>query len=346
MKKRIISALLAAGLMISASGCVNTDSSYVPLRKNDNARISVVCTTFPEYDWVRQLTGKYNYEFEVTYLLGNGTDIHSFQPSASDMALISGCDLFICVGGESEQWINSALREPINKDIRVVKLMELLGDRAFAEEQTEGMQTSEQVDTDDAENGEYEGYDEHVWLSLTNADIFCAEITEQLCALDAAHKDDYRANYAEYSASLKQLDTSYRELFASVTEPAKRTLVFADRFPFRYFTEDYGLDYYAAFPGCSAESEASFETVAFLAGKLDELELRTLFVIDGSDRRIADAVIESTGREDISVTSLSSLQSVTEDTLKNNGTTYIAYMQSNYRKLKEAFEKEAEEENE
>lgn len=338
MKKRIISALLAAGITMSTTGCLNTDSSYVPLRKKDKTTISVVCTTFPEYDWVRQLIGSHKYNFELTYLLGNGTDIHSFQPSASDMALISGCDLFVCVGGESEEWIDSALREPINKDIRVVELMELLGDRAFTEEQTEGMQTGSEntADCGDA------GYDEHVWLSLTNADSFCAEITEQLCALDADHEIDYRASYAEYSAQIKRLDQKYRELFASTTDPAKRTLVFADRFPFRYFIEDYSLDYYAAFPGCSAETEASFETVTFLANKLGEIRSSTLFVIEGSDQKIADAVIESTGREDISVVSLSSLQSVTEDILKNNGTTYIAYMESNYRKLKEVIEKEAE----
>lgn len=331
MIKKLITALLAAGLALGAAGCAS-DSSYVPLRKSDNAKISIVCTTFPEYDWVRQLTASYSYEFEVTYLLGNGADIHSFQPSAADMALISGCDLFICVGGESEDWISGALREPINKNIRVVELLELLGDRAFTEQAVEGMQT----------DGEDNALDEHVWLSLKNADLFCAEITDQLCALDEAHADDYRANYEVYSAKLSELDESFAELFASIGDPRKKTLVFADRFPFRYFAEDYGLDYYAAFPGCSAESEASFETVAFLANKLDELDSGTVFVIEGSDHKIADAVIESTAGKNKSITALNSIQSVTADNAKNTNTTYIAYMESNYHKLKETLEKEAE----
>lgn len=337
MKKRIISALLAATVALSASGCLYGDKSYVKLKKNDNKKISVVCAAFPEYDWVRQLTGSYSYEFDITYLLGSGADIHNFQPSAYDMAAISGCDLFICSGGASEAWVADALRDPVNKDIRVIELMDFLGDSAYTEEETEGMQPDA-----DADGGVY---DEHIWLSLKNADLFCAEITDQLCALDEAHAGDYRANYEEYSAKLSELDGKFDELFGSADSAGNKTLIFADRFPFRYFAEDYGLEYYAAFPGCSSETDASFETVAFLASKLDELGNRSVFVIEGSDRKLAEAVIENTSGKDQSIVALNSIQSVTSDAAKSGGATYISYMNSNYNKLKEAMEKEKEAEN-
>lgn len=335
MRRMIKAAAAVTAAAVMLSGCMA--DAPVDIKKSDEEKISVVCTAFPEYDWVKQITGGRSYEFDITYLLANGADLHNYQPSTKDMAEISSCDLFICTGGESEKWVDDALAAPVNSKMKVIRLLDVAGDRKEAEEEKEGMEPEEE---------EEEGvvYDEHVWLSLKNADLFCAEITDCLCEMDEAHSDEYRENYEKYSVELKKLDMDLQDMFDAVEDPAKKTMVFADRFPFLYFVKDYGLDYYAAFKGCSAESEASFETVAFLAEKLDELGLKSVYVIEGSDGKLAKAVLESSSDKDRDIVMLNSLQSVTKDELKSSSMTYLSLMQSNYRKIKDALEKEAVEE--
>ncbi len=331
MKKKILSAAAAVVMALTAAGCGN-EAAVDTLK--DTGKIHVVCTTFPAYDWVKQMAGSHADEYSITYLLGSGADLHSFQPSAADMAAISNCDLFVCVGGESEAWVDDALKEPENKDMHVIELMEVLGDGRFVEEEKEGMQAEEEEE-EGGEEDEIE-YDEHVWMSLTNADKFCAAITDELSVIDAGHKADYEANYETYSKSLAELNLSFRDLFDGISDEKAKTLVVADRFPLRYFVEDYGLDYYAAFVGCSAETEASFETITFLAGKLDELGLDHLFVIEGSDHKIADAVIEATAEKNAEIVEINSIQSVTSEQAKENGITYLSLMQKNYDAVKGA----------
>jgi zinc transport system substrate-binding protein len=293
-------------------------------------KIEIICTTFSEYDWAREIVGG-SEKVEITYLLDNGVDLHNYQPSAGDIMKISDCDMFVYVGGESDKWVNDALAESRNKDMQVVKLLDVLGDFAKEEEIKEGMEAEEED-----EEGEDEGpeYDEHVWLSLRNAEICCDAICESLCKLDSEGADTYKSNLEAYNAKLDQLDAEYVDM----AENAKvKTVVFGDRFPFRYLVDDYGIDYYAAFVGCSAETEASFETIVNLANKMDELNLDTIFTIENSDASIAKSVIENSKNKDRGIETLDSIQSVTED-MVSGGVTYISIMQKNLDTLRKVLD--------
>ena len=265
----------------------DTAESSAAESKNDTVtgeQISIVCTIFPEYDWVKQILGDHVSHAEITYLLDSGMDLHSYQPTAMDMAKIADCDLFVYVGGESDEWVEDALDEAVNPDMQVINLMEVMGDAAKEEEVKEGMEHDHDHEDEDEEHdheheeGEAE-YDEHVWLSLKNAKMLCAEIADRLSILDSANKGAYKANLDAYTAQLDKLDGDFKALIDGVSQ---KTLVFGDRFLFRYYVDDYGLDYFAAFAGCSAETEASFDTIVFLAEKMDELGCGTIFTIENS----------------------------------------------------------------
>ncbi len=502
------------------------ESSNIP----ESVPFSVVCTIFPEYDWVKEILGSHAENVEISYLLDNGVDLHNYQPTADDIVKISSCDLFVYVGGESDEWVEDALAEATNKDMKVINLMDVLGDSAKVEELKEGMQESEHEHSHDhskevstfeddevqdrplsdwegdwqsayplvldgsldeawehkSEDGkmtaeeykdyytkgyksdysaisihddhikftdndgnvtesdyEYTGYyiqnwstgtkaamyrfeavdkesgapvyiefndhiiepekaehfhirmsnesydaivdpegnwptffdaalspegvceevighdhknedkdedeheheeaeaeeeheheheegeaeyDEHVWLSLKNAKVLCAEIEKNIEAIDSANAADYKANLDSYVAKLDELDNSFKTL---VDGSSVKTLVFGDRFPFRYFVDDYGLDYFAAFIGCSAESEASFETIKFLSDKINELDCKTIFTIENASKDIAEAVISNSGKTDVTIAELNSLQSVSNADI-SSGTTYLSLMQKNY----------------
>ena len=548
--------LLTLSFLIAAmclTGCANTaensnnanpaaennvssqeDNSAVPeetkseeTATSEDKSLNIVCTIFPEYDWVKEILGSHAENDTITYLLDNGVDLHSYQPTASDMAKIAQCDLFIYVGGESDEWVEDALAEAVNPNMQVINLMEVMGDSAKLEELKEGMQEEEhdhehdhskEVSTfeddevqdrslsdwegewqsgyplaldgsldeafehkaesgsmtaeeykdyyikgyetdydaikiegnhitftksdgtvtesdyedkgyfiqnwstgtkaamyrfeavdkesgapiyiefndhmiepekaehfhfrmsdesydaivdpenrfptyypasftpeevcealaghdhhdDEDEDGEdeehehhheegEEEYDEHVWLSLKNAKLLCTEITDKLCILDSDSTEDYKANLKAYTEQLDKLDSDFQAL---VDSASVKTLVFGDRFPFRYFVDDYGLDYYAAFVGCSAESEASFETIVFLAGKVNELGVSTVFTIENSDQKIAKTIVENTNDKNQNIAVLNSLQSVTSQQIAD-GVNYLSLMQENYNVLKE-----------
>jgi zinc transport system substrate-binding protein len=295
-----------------------------------NKKISVVCTIFPQYDWVRQILGDKADNMDITLLLDNKIDLHNFQPSVDDIVKISTCDLFIYVGGESDEWVDDALKEVVNKDMVVINLLDVLGDEAKAEEIKPGMETEEEED-EDAEEDEDE-YDEHVWLSLKNAQIFCAAIADALSSLDADNSDAYQSNLTAYNDKLSALDSDYQ---AAVSAAPIKTLLFGDRFPFRYLVDDYGLDYHAAFVGCSAETEASFDTVIFLAGKMDELNLKNIMVTESSDKKIAETVRDNTAGKNQQILVLDAMQSVASNDVEN-GATYLSIMESNLNVLKEA----------
>ena len=494
---------------------------------SEDKSLNIVCTIFPEYDWVKEILGSHAENDTITYLLDNGVDLHSYQPTTADMTKIAQCDLFIYVGGESDEWVEDALAEAVNPDMQVINLMEVMGDSAKLEELKEGMQEEEHDhehdhskevstfeddevqdrslsdwegewqsgyplaldgsldeafahkaksgsmtaqeykdyyikgyetdyddikiegnhitftkndgtvtesdyeytgyfiqdwstgtraamyrfeavdkesgtpvyiefndhmiapekaehfhirmsdesydaiedpenkwptffpaelspeevsdalaghghhdDDDENEEGEEhehhheegeEEYDEHVWLSLKNAKLLCAEITDKLCILDSDSTEDYKANLKSYAEQLDKLDSDFQAL---VDSASVKTLVFGDRFPFRYFVDDYGLDYYAAFVGCSAESEASFETIVFLAGKVNELGVSTVFTIENSDQKIAKTIVENTNDKNQNIAVLNSLQSVTSQQIAD-GVNYLSLMQENYDVLKE-----------
>ena len=524
---KAISALLAV-LMLAGmlAGCVaSTNASTVSTtaataastaapssqtEPTEEKKIRVVTTIFPEYDWVREILGDKADNAEITMLLDNGVDLHSYQPTADDIIKISDCDLFIYVGGESDGWVEDALKNATNKDMKVIDLLEVLGDSVKTEEVVEGMQETEhdhdhdhskEVSTfeddevqdrslsdwagdwqsaypfaldgtlDDAfaamaEEGEmtadeyktyyqngyktditnidiegdhieftyedgkkvgsdykYVGYyiqnwstgtkaamyrfeaedkdsgapvyiefndhmiepaaaehfhirmsnesfdaivdpenswptffpadmsgeeicehmeghdheheeesDEHVWLSLKNAEVLVKAISKSLQELDPDNKDAYAANADAYVKKLSALDADYQ---AAVDAATYKTVLFGDRFPFRYLVDDYGLSYYAAFVGCSAETEASFETVSFLAKKVDELGLPCVLTIEGAQHKIAETIVQNTAEKNQKILTMDSMQSTTSQDVAN-GTTYLSVMEKNLNVLKEA----------
>ena len=343
-----------------------------------NKKLSVVCTIFPEYDWIRELVGDKKDNYDITYLLDKGVDLHSYQPTAEDIAKIANCDLFVYVGGESDGWVKDALKESKNDKMQVVNLLETLGTGVKEEEVVEGMQEHDhehehghkedadhehEEDADHDHDHEHEEdadhdhahkedadhdhdhehadhdhhhdeveYDEHVWLSLRNASSLVNELAVRLQTIDPENKDYYASTAANYTAKLGDLDSRY---IAAVKKAKNKTVLFGDRFPFRYLVDDYGLKYYAAFVGCSAETEASFETVAFLAKKTDELKLNNVLVIENSDQKIAKKIVETTKAKNQKIVEMNSMQSVTADQIAD-GVTYFSIMEDNLKALEAA----------
>ena len=332
--RKLLFSVFFVGIAVFLSSCGRTSADGVNAddEQNGQKKLQVVATIFPEYDWVREILGEQADNVELTLLLANGVDMHSFQPTMSDILKVSTCDVFIYVGGESDAWVADALKGAGNPDRTAINLMEVLGDRAKEEEVVEGMQEEDGHDGHDHEEQEELEYDEHVWLSLRNTQVFCDAISEALQAADPENAKLYQENTTVYKEKLAALDREYQ---AAVDQSESKTLLFADRFPFRYLTDDYNLTYYAAFTGCSAETDASFETITFLAGKLDELKLPVVFTIENSDGKVAKAVVENTNTRDQKILTLNSMQSVTSDEI-NAGTTYLSIMKENLKTLKEA----------
>lgn len=516
--KRIITLTLVLLLAVgSLAGC---QKQAAPAKTN---KLSIVTTIFPEYDWVREILGDKAEDAEITMLLDNGVDLHSYQPTAEDILKISTCDLFVYVGGESDGWVKDVLAQATNKDMVVINLLETLGDRAKAEEVVEGMETdhdhshghSKEVSTFEdnevqdrslsdwagewqsayplaldgaldkafeakAESGEmtadeykeyyqrgyktdynhitidgdtitftdnkgntaksdyrYVGYviqdwssgtraalyrfeaadkksgtpayiefndhmiepaqaahfhirmskesfdaisdletswptffpadlsaeqvceelighnhsdedeehaheeheheeelDEHVWLSLKNASLLCDAIADALIRIDGENANVYENNVRKYKERLNALDNAYS---VEVSGGSVKTLLFGDRFPFRYLVDDYGLSYHAAFVGCSAETEASFETVSFLAKKVDELKLPCVLTIEGAQHKIAETIVQNTRDKNQKVLTMDSMQATTSKDVKS-GTTYLSVMENNLSVLKEALD--------
>ena len=499
--KKITALLLALFMLVGAlAGCGKQNDT------NQTDKLSIVTTIFPEYDWVREILGEKADNAEITMLLDNGVDLHSYQPTADDIVKISDCDLFVYVGGESDGWVKNALKSAANRNMKVINLLEVLGDSVKTEETVEGMQEDghdhghsheEQLTENDIKdrtlsdfagawkslhpyllNGDldkfcqhraeededssttkdtylekykaswqcdaekisisgntitftygdgktvsaeytYAGYqpkrndegeirsvryqfettsadapkyvqfndhghepgeaehfhiyfgndgfdalmsaktnpffvkdtlsvedildelmghdhgeeaDEHVWLSLKNAKTLVGAISNALQEFDPDNKDTYATNAAAYIEKLSALDGAYQ---SAVDGAAHKTVLFGDRFPFRYLVDDYGLRYYAAFAGCSAETEASFETVSFLAKKVDELGLPCVLTIEGAQHRIAETIVQNTAGKKQKVLTMDSMQSTTSKDVAN-GATYLSVMEKNLSVLKEA----------
>lgn len=323
--KRILSLILACTASLGMlTGCGST-----PLTEKDSGKLKVVTTIFPEYDWVRQILGDKADDADITMLLDNGVDLHSYQPTADDIVKIADCDLFLYVGGESDGWVDDALAGASNQDRKVINLLDVLGAQVKEEETVEGMETEEEDAAADADDPEY---DEHVWLSLKNAETLCEAIANALEELDEQNKDTYAANLTAYTDQLAALDAAYQ---TAVDTGKRKTVLFGDRFPFRYLVDDYGLSYYAAFAGCSAESEASFETVSFLAKKVDALALPCVLTIEGKQHKIADTIVQNTKAKNQPILTMDSMQATTSEDVAN-GTTYLGVMENNLGVLKQA----------
>ncbi len=349
-------------LMAVTTGCNTTIA-------NADDKVTIVCTNFPLYDWTREILG--DSSAEVILLLDNGTDMHSFQPSAEELIQIADCDLLVHVGGESDVWLQDALEVNSNDTRVVVNLTEVLKADLKEETYTEGMQTehthedgsvhaaghtheggsvqtaeddiTEETDQSIAHEGEHidgeAGHhnavmDEHVWLSLRMAMKSCEAIEEALCQVLPDEAEAIRANSKAYYEKLATLDTMYAE---AVNSAEQDTIIVADRFPFMYLMEDYGIEYYAAFPGCSTESEADFETVVFLAEKLKECETEVILITESGTDVLAKTVMENGNVAGKEVLVLHSQQVVYNSDVET-GATYLGYMEANLEVLKQALD--------
>ncbi len=314
--KKIVSFLLIFVLLLGAAGC------GAPAEKSD--KLQVICTVFPQYDWVRNILGETD-SIEVTLLMDNGADLHNYQASVADLSAIAACDLFIYTGGASDAWVADALPNCTNPSRKVIDLMQTIEEPICAAHDHE--------EHEHHEHHEGEEYDEHIWLSLKNADLAVQKIAEMLGEIDPKNTATYTANADAYRAKLTRLEKEYQE---TTNSAAIKTLVFADRFPFAYLFRDYGLTHHAAFTGCSAETEASFATISMLAQKVDELKLHAVMVIETSDQSIARTVVQNTKTKDQQILVLDSMQSVTQKRI-DAGETYLGIMENNLKILKNAF---------
>ena len=353
MKKFAAFAMFVLAAALTFVACSAESNEKAPAQK----KVSIVATIYPQYDWLKNVLGDRLDAMNLKLLIKNGTDLHSYKPSAQDIAAIASADMVVYVGGESDEWIEKALKATPKEGRVQVNLMEALGDRVKEEEVVEGMQAEEEhhhEHGEEAEEHEHEHHehehaeahedhdhehaeapenDEHIWLSLKNAEILVRALADAIAKVDSTNATEYHMNAALYVAKISALDAQYR---AATDSAALKTILFGDRFPFRYLVDDYGIKYFAAFVGCSAESEASFETVAFLAGKMDSLALPAIFTIDGSNGKIARAILDASKKsKDTPVLSLNSMQSVT-DAQMQSGTDYLSIMQSNLEVLKKA----------
>ena len=308
--KRLICVICTLCLAFSFLGCTPDEKE---------SGISIVATIFPAYDFARELAGEIA---SVKMLMSPGNEVHSYEPSPKDMLEIQKCDLFIYTGGESDTWVEELLKAKEYENIKTLRMTDCV--KLEKEELKEGME--EESDEDENEDE----YDEHVWTSPVNAIKISEEIVKALCDIDSENADTYKAKLEVYKTKLNSLDSQLREIASSINN---KTLIFADRFPMRYFADEYGFDYYAAFPGCSSKTEASSATVVFLIEKVKSENIPAVFCIEFSDGRLADTICSETGANKYT---LHSCHNVTRDDFEN-GVTYIELMDRNIKTLKEAF---------
>lgn len=318
MKKYIGIGLSIFMIMITVLGCGAKGGTADGT--NEGKKISVVTTIFPAYDWVKQVVGD-NKNVDITFLIDKGVDLHSYQASAEDIAKITDSDLFVFVGGESDDWARDLIKE--NPNLKYISMVDSIGESALEEETVEGMQEEE------GEEEEEGALDEHVWLSLKNAKTIVNAIAQDLAEVNPDNKVSYEKNAADYVTKLDELDKEYKDTLSAF---ANKTIIVGDRFPFRYLVNEYGINYYAAFKGCDAGSEASFDTVAFLAKKMDELDMKNIFIIDGSTGDLAKTIVDNTQNKDAKVLVLDSMQS----TKSSDNANYIEIMKKNLEVLKSA----------
>ena len=284
-----------------------------------NEKITIVTTTFPPYDFARELAGK---NAEISMLLRPGMESHAYEPSPADIIAIENCDLFIYNGGESDAWVETLIENINSPDFHKIKMIECV--EALEEEELIGTEEHNHLD----EGGTAE-YDEHVWTSPLNAIKICENILNELIKIDIENKQVFQENFLKYKSELYDLDEEIRNI---VEKSDFDTMIFADRFPFRYFAEEYDIEYRAAFPGFSSQSEPSVKTVAYLTDKIKQDNIKNIFYIEFSNKRLANAIQDETGALPLL---FHSCHNVTVDEL-NSGCTYLSLMKNNIINLKEA----------
>ena len=319
MKRFLSIFLIIAIVIVPLAGCQSAKDTNI-----ESNKFSVVTTIFPQYDFVRQIAGD---NVDLTMLLTPGTESHSYEPSPQDIIKIQKCDLFIYVGGENDIWVDEIISSMGEKAPKTMKLIDCVD--TVMEETVEGMEHDHDHSHEEENENHEEEIDEHVWTSPKNAIKIVDIITETLCKLDPDNDESYKTQSSDYIKNLNELDLEFKEV---VNDGSRRTLVFGDRFPFRYFADEYNLEYYAPFSGCSTETEASASTIAFLIDKIKSENIPVVLKIELSNGKIAETIAEPTNA---SILTLNSCHNVTRDEFQN-GATYLSLMQENLKVLKEA----------
>ncbi|GHU64483.1 high-affinity zinc uptake system binding-protein ZnuA [Spirochaetia bacterium] len=315
MTRKHLWAIIIFTVLFCGTACkINKNSST----QYDGGKITVTATIFPPYDFVRAIAKD---KVNLTMLLPPASESHSFEPTPKDIITIQNSDIFIYAGGESDEWVNTILESMDTRNITIISLMNTVD--AVEEEIVEGME--EEAEEEDIV------YDEHVWTSPLNAIRIVQAITDALCKADTINADSYRQNADDYITQLEELDAE----FQAVADNANRkTIVFGDRFPFRYFADRYGLSYFAAFPGCSTETEPSAATVAFLIDKIKNERIPVIFHIELSNERMADTIAEETGTEKLL---LHACHNISKKDFENR-VTYVDLMRQNVENLRRALQ--------
>ncbi len=314
--KRVVSIIMIAavlcGLLVLSSCDTQTADSDGPV---------IVCSIFPQYDFVRQIVGE---RAEVVLLQRNGADMHSFEPTAKNILDVAGADMLVTVGGESDGWVEGVVRGADNESLRLVEIFSFV--ELLCEETPESMRDHSHGHDHDHVEGTI--YDEHVWTSPKNAINIVRGLCEEICELLPEYREEFYANANEYIGKLEALDGDFLAL-----ELCGKPFIVADRFPFLYFAKEYGLDYLGAFPGCSSETHASFETMTYLIHEVEHMGADCIFVTEGSSLGIAERISEETGAK---IYEINSVQSITDAQLRS-GVGYLELMRKNYEILSEAY---------
>ncbi len=314
MKNKIWISMIVITMVMTLFGCEKKETETL---ENSDEKLSVITTLFPYYDFVKQIAGD---KVNVSMIVPAGMDTHSFEPTPADMITIQKADVFIYNGGDMESWVSQVLDASENKEQVTDVMMDHV--KIVVEETVEGMELEEE-----GEEGEVE-YDEHIWTSPVNAQKIVAEICTVLSKVDPENANVYQKNTDAYIVQLKDLDKEFKDV---INNSDRKTIIFGDKFPLRYFAEEYGLTYYAAFPGCSTETEPSPDTVAFLIDKAKEEKVPVIYYLELSSQKIADTICEGAGAKKLL---FHSCHNVSKDDF-NSGVTYLELMKQNVRNLKE-----------
>lgn len=303
---RIMSVIISVVMFCLFTACGNETAE-------DNSRLKIVATLFPQYDFAKQITGD---NAEVTLLLTPGSESHTYEPTPKDVSKIQQADIFLYIGGESEVWVDEVLESAQNKNLKTVRLMDYIN-------------PIEESHEDDEHDHDETEYDEHIFTSLRNSQVLLDEICNAVCEEDKENEETYKKNTEAYSEKISELDTKFTDM---INNAQRKTIVFGDRFPFAYFAKDYGLDCHAAFSGCSSETEASSATISSLIDIVKKDNVPTVFYIEFSSQSIAGKIADASGAK---TALLHSCHNISKEDLEN-GTTYVDLMTQNYQNLSEA----------
>lgn len=310
LKRKLLAVITAAATVFSLCAC-SSESGY---SNSDSGKLKIISTVFPPYDLARQIAGD---NAEISILLPPGSEIHNYEPSAKDMIAIRNCDIFLYIGGENEQWAEKLINSNDTENVTAVKLIDYVP--TLSEDEDEH-------DHDHDHEHEHET-DEHIWTSPKNAQLMLSAVYDAICKVDPSNKQTYTKNKDAYAKQLSDLDNAYR---SAVDNAKNKTIVLADKFPFRYLAHEYGLEFSAAFAACSDESEPGVSTMIKLTKTIKENNIPAVYYLEFSSTKIADTLCDETGATKLM---LHSCHNVSKQDIENN-ISYVDLMKQNLENLK------------